>query len=428
MDFKIVNQGLLTFIQNSPSPYHVVENMGRTLEDKGFIRLCEKECWTVEYGKDYYVTRNGSSIIAFRMPEKSAKGFHIIATHSDSPTFKVKEYPELAVEEKYVKLNTEKYGGMILSTWLDRPLSVAGRVVYKTVNGEVTASTVNVDKDLLVIPNVAIHMNRDMNKGVEYNPQVDMLPLMAMQPEGGCKGLLTRELCHGLGVLEDSVLGHDLYLYVRDKGRVIGSDEGFILSPKLDDLQSVYAQMEAICIAKPSEYITVAAVFDNEEIGSGTMQGADSTFLADVLERIGESLGLGKNRYLSMLADSFLISADNAHAVHPNHPENSDPTNRPYLNGGPVIKYHGSQKYTTDAVSAARMKLLCEKAQIPFQTYHNRSDIVGGSTLGNISASHVSLASVDVGLPQLAMHSAVETGGYKDTAYAIEVFKTFYQE
>lgn len=428
MDLKNVNQELLTFIQSSPSSYHVVENISESLLKRGFISLSEKECWNVEYGKDYYVTRNGSSIIAFRMPEKAARGFHIIATHSDSPTFKVKEHPEMAVEEKYVKLNTEKYGGMILSTWLDRPLSVAGRVVYKAEDGQIKTTTVNVDKDLLVIPNVAIHMNREMNRGVEYNPQVDMLPLLSMQQEGGCKGLLTKEICAVLGVNRDAILGHDLYLYVRDRGRIIGADEGFILSPKLDDLQSVYAQVAAFCGAKPKEYITMAAVFDNEEIGSSTMQGADSTFLSDVLERIGESLGLGKNQYLSMIADSFLISADNAHAVHPNHPEKSDPTNRPYLNGGLVIKYHGSQKYTTDAVSTAKMKLLCETAQIPFQTYHNRSDILGGSTLGNISTSHVSLSSVDVGLPQLAMHSAVETGGCKDTAYAIEVFRAFYRE
>ena len=428
MDLMNVNHELLSFIESSPSPYHVVENISASLRKRGFISLSEKECWKVEYGKDYYVTRNGSSIIAFRMPKKVAKGFHIIAAHSDSPTFKVKEHPEMAVEEKYIKLNTEKYGGMILSTWLDRPLSVAGRVVYKAEAGQVVTSTVNVDKDLLVIPNVAIHMNREMNKGVEYNPQVDMLPLMSMQPEDGCKGLLTKEISKALEISEDAILGHDLYLYVRDKGRIIGSDEGFILSPKLDDLQSVYAQVAAFCAAAPTEYITVAAVFDNEEIGSGTMQGADSTLLADVLERIGESLELGKNQYLSMIADSFLISADNAHAVHPNHPEKADPTNRPYLNGGLVIKYHGSQKYTTDAVSTAKMKLLCEKAQVPFQTYHNRSDILGGSTLGNISTSHVSLSSVDVGLPQLAMHSAVETGGSKDTAYAIEVFKAFYQE
>lgn len=428
MDFKSVNQGLLQFIENGKSTYHVVENIENMLKEQGFRELSEKQCWNIEYGRDYYVTRNGSSIIAFRMPAEPAKGFHIIATHSDSPTFKVKEKPEMAVEEKYVKLNTEKYGGMILSTWLDRPLSVAGRVVYKNEDGQIVTSTVDVDKDLLVIPNVAIHMNRDMNKGVEYNAQVDMLPLMSMQPKDGCKGLLSEEISGALGISKEDILGYDLYLYVRDKGRIIGAGEDFVLSPKLDDLQSVYAQVEAIGSVKPSEYITVAAVFDNEEIGSSTMQGADSTLLSDVLERVGESLSLTKNQYLSMIADSFLISADNAHAVHPNHGEKADPTNRPYLNGGIVIKYHGSQKYTTDAVSTAKMKLLCEKAEVPFQTYHNRSDILGGSTLGNISTSHVSLSSVDVGLPQLAMHSAVETGGGRDTAYAIKVFKEFYME
>ena len=229
-------------------------------------------------------------------------------------------------------------------------------------------------------------------------------------------------------VKQDDILAHDLFLYVREKGRLIGENGEFVLSPRLDDLQCVDASVTAFLATASEQYINVCAVFDNEEVGSGTRQGADSTFLEDTLRRIAETLGMTESRYLRLVADSFLISADKAHAVHPNHPEKADPTNRPYVNGGIVIKYHGSQKYTTDAVSAAKMKMICEKAKVPYQTYTNRSDIPGGSTLGNISTAHVSVSSVDIGLPQLAMHSAVETAGAKDTGYAIEALTEFYGE
>ncbi len=419
---------LLTFIQKSPSVYHVVDNIKSSLTEQGFIELKENESWQVAEGQGYFVVRNDSSVIAFRMPQESAKGFHVIATHSDSPTFKVKETTEMVVEDKYIKFNTEKYGGMILSTWLDRTLSVAGRLVVKGADGTPIVKLVNVDKDLLVIPNVAIHMNRDMNKGFEYNPQVDMLPLAALGSKGDSKDLLKKELAKAAGVKEKDILAHDLFLYVRETGRLVGADGEFILSPKLDDLQCVYTSLQAFVQKSPQKYINVLAVFDNEEVGSATAQGADSTFLQDVMKRIGESMGYSHSQYCQMVAESFLISADNAHAVHPNHPEKADPTNRPYIGGGIVIKYHGSQRYTTDAVSAAKMKLLCDKAKVKYQTYTNRSDVAGGSTLGNISTSHVSLSSVDVGLPQLAMHSAVETAGCKDTADAVKVFGVFFAE
>lgn len=419
---------LLTFIQKSPSVYHVVENIKNSLAEQGFTELKENENWQIAEGQGYFVVRNDSSVIAFRMPKESARGFHVVATHSDSPTFKIKESAEMAVEDKYIKLNTEKYGGMILSTWLDRPLSVAGRLVVKSEDGTPVVRLVNVDKDLLVIPNVAIHMNRDMNKGFEYNPQVDMLPLIALGGKGDSKDLLKKELAKAAGIKEKEILSHDLFLYVRESGRLVGVEEELILSPKLDDLQCVYTSLQAFVQKMPQQYINVLAVFDNEEVGSATAQGADSTFLEDVLLRIGESKGFSRGQYCQMVADSFLISADNAHAVHPNHPEKADPTNRPYVGGGIVIKYHGSQRYTTDAVSSAKMKLLCDKAKVKYQTYTNRSDVVGGSTLGNISTAHVSLSSVDVGLPQLAMHSAVETAGCKDTADAIKVFGVFFAE
>ena len=427
MEYQKRARGMLEFIEKSPTCFHAVENLRGMLVEEGFRELSEKEEWEIVPGGKYFVTRNDSSLIAMRVPREAVKGFHIVASHSDSPAFKVKEKPEMVLEEKYVKLNTEKYGGMILSTWLDRALSVAGRVAVRGKK-EPETRLVNIDRDLLVIPNVAIHMNRDMNKGMEYNPQVDMLPLFADAQESRGKGALLEMAAGEAGFREQDVLGHDLFLYVREKGRFLGENEEFVLSPRLDDLQCVYASMCAFLESCPGEYLNVCAVFDNEEVGSGTRQGADSTFLEDVLVRAAEALEMTGGMFRRLVADSFLISADNAHAVHPNHPEKADPTNRPYLNGGIVVKYHGSQKYTTDALSAARMKSFCEKAKVPCQTYANRSDIPGGSTLGNISAAHVSVESVDIGLPQLAMHSAVETAGARDTEYAVLALKEFYRE
>lgn len=430
-EYQKTAKEMLEFIEKSPTCFHAVENMKKALAEAGCRELMESEEWKLSPGQGYFVTRNGSSLIAFRLPEGSAEGFHITAAHSDSPAFKIKESPEMAVEGAYIKLNTEMYGGMILSTWLDRCLSVAGRIVVKGEKGLETR-LVNVEKDLLVIPNVAIHMNREINSSHAYNPQTDMLPLYACPDEsmgeGKGKGALMKRIAGEAGVDPKDILGHDLFLYPREKGRIIGEKGEFVLSPRLDDLQCVYAAHRAFAESVPERFINVCAVFDNEEVGSGTRQGADSTFLEDVLWRIGEGLGLSRSMTLQLIAGSFLISADNAHGVHPNHPEKADPTNRPYLNRGIVIKYHGSQKYATDAVSAAVMKSICERAEVPYQTYANRSDIPGGSTLGNISTAHVSVSSVDIGLPQLAMHSAVETAGVKDTRYAIDTFKVFFAE
>ena len=416
--------GLLQFIEKSPEAFHAVSSIKEMLAEAGYEEIKETEQWNIIPGGKYFVIRNSSSIAAFHIPADTIKGFHIVAAHSDSPTFKVKEKPEIKVEEQYVKLNTEKYGGMIMGTWLDRPLSVAGRLVVRQ-DGELIEVPVNVDKDLLVIPNVAIHMNRDMNKGVEYNAQTDMLPLYAAA-ENDMSFMDT--VAEAAGVSTEDILAHDLFLYVREKGRKIGAGGEYILAPRLDDLQCAYATVTALIESVPDNYINVSVIFDNEEVGSGTRQGADSTFLEDVLMRITEALGRNTDWFRQKVSDSFLISADNAHAVHPNHPEKADPTNRPYLNGGVVIKYHGSQRYTTDAFTAAVMKELCRKANVPVQTYTNRSDIAGGSTLGNISTAHVSLPSVDIGLPQLAMHSAVETAGSKDTAYAVYMMKAFFSE
>lgn len=434
-EYVKMSRELMDFIDKSPSAFHVIENIKKKLDGAGFRELKENASWEMKAGLGYYVVRGDSSLIAFRLPEGDTylapvgepKGFHLIAAHSDSPCFKLKEHPEMQLENKYVRLNTEKYGGMIMSGWLDRPLSVAGRVTVREEDKLVTR-LVNIEKDLFVIPSLAIHMNREANKGMEYNPQVDMLPLFAGTEGKGLKSRLLAKVAKAAGVKEKDILGQDLFAYVREKGTLFGANGEFILSPRLDDLQCVYAGLKSFCESNPKEYVNVLAVFDNEEVGSGSRQGADSGFLQDTLERICAGADMDREAYLRLIADSFLISADNAHAVHPNHPEKSDPTNRPYLNGGLVIKYHAGQKYTTDGVSAAYMKDLCDRAGVPYQTYTNRSDMAGGSTLGNISTSHVSVSSVDVGLPQLAMHSAVETAGVKDLYYAVAAFKEFYNK
>ncbi|MGN1151051.1 MAG: M18 family aminopeptidase [Lachnospiraceae bacterium] len=429
---------LFQFIDNSPTCYQVIDQIGQRLMQVGYEKLSEKELWKIEAGGCYYVTRNDSSLIAFSIPKitgaeakssasmtlSQCRGFHIVAAHSDSPCFKLKENPELTMENHYLKWNVEKYGGMILSTWLDRPLSVAGRVVVQD-KGELITKLVNIEKDIAVIPNVAIHMNRDMNKGMEYNPQTDMSPLVgSIEQKNGYLALLAQEA----GVEEEDILGQDIFLYNRDQCKRTGIEGEWICGPRLDDLECVYGALEAMVQNSDcdGQYINMLAVFDNEEVGSGTKQGADSTFLRDVLARIQNGLGIEEETYRCMLADSFLISADNAHALHPNHPEKADPENKPYLNEGIVIKYHGSQRYATDAYSAAVMKDICRKAGVPYQSYANRSDIAGGSTLGNILMAQVSMNTVDIGLPQLAMHSACEMAGAKDVAYLIQALNQFY--
>ena len=402
--------------------YHAVSNIKEILSEHGYQELKEQE-----------------EFHAFELPEGQIHGFHIIAAHSDSPTFKVKENPEMK-SEGYIRLNTEKYGGMIMNSWLDRPLSVAGRIALKE-NGKIITKLVDVDRDLLVIPSVAIHMNRDANSGMNYDASVDTVPLFAETPwsdgnhaQNICGKSTTEqpsfigEVAKSAGVQADEILGHDLFLYVRQEGRVIGANSEYILSPKLDDLQCAFAAVQAMVNSKPENYINITTIFDNEEVGSGTRQGADSTFFDDLLTRIMESLGKNKSWLIQMIVDSFMISADNAHAVHPNHPEHADSNNRPYMNRGIVLKYHGGQKYTTDAYSAAVIKDLCGRAGVPYQVFTNKSNKIGGSTLGNISQAHVSIASADIGLPQLAMHSAVETGGVRDTEYAVKMFEEFYRE
>lgn len=414
---------LLEFIEKSPSCFHAVANMKGILAAEGFRELREDEKWEIEKGGRYFVTRNNSSIIAFTIPEKGIEGCRIMASHSDSPSFKIKENPEMEVDKKYVKLNVERYGGMICAPWFDRPLSVAGRVVVKE-NGEFAEKLVDVDRDLLMIPNLAIHMNREVNDGYKYNAQVDMLPLY-----GGisAKGTFMKTIAEAAGVKEEAILGHDLFLYNRVPGTVWGAEGEFVSSSRLDDLQCAFSSLKGFLRGKKEEYVAVHCVLDNEEVGSGTKQGAASTFLYDTLVRVNECMGLSYEEYLRSLAKSFMISADNAHAVHPNHKEVADPVNRPYMNEGIVIKHSANQKYCTDAVSAAMFKDLCKEADVPYQNFTNRSDILGGSTLGNISNTKVALNAVDIGLPQLAMHSPYETAGVKDTWYLVQAAEKFFK-
>ena len=421
---KNISQQLLEFIENSPTCFHAVQAMTDIISAEGFTELKENQKWHIENGGRYFVTRNGSSLTAFTVPFQEMKGMHIIASHSDSPSFKIKENPELESEGHYIRLNVEGYGGMIRAPWFDRPLSVAGRVIVKDkAQGGFRSILVDIGRDLVMIPNLAIHMDRQINDSCKYNIQKDMLPIYG---DLSAKGTFMKLIADTAGVPEEEILGHDLFLYNRQKGTVWGASGEFLSCSRLDDLQCAFASLKGFLAGKRQEYLAVHCVLDNEEVGSGTKQGAASTFLYDTLTRIHTSLGLSQEDYLIHLADSFMISADNAHAVHPAHTDKADPANRPYINGGIVIKFSASQKYCTDGVSAAIFRDLCQRAGVPVQTFVNRSDMAGGSTLGNISNTQVALNTVDIGLPQLAMHSPYETAGVKDTGYLIRAAEEFF--
>ena len=412
---------LLTFIKESPTAFQAVEMMKTRFTENGFTELKEDEHWEIKNGGKYFVIRNHSAIIAFTVPEVSSDVFHIIASHSDSPSLKIKENPEM-VENGYVKLNVELYGGALLAPWFDRPLSVAGRLIVKE-DEKICEKLVTVDKDMLMIPNLAIHMNREANSGYKYNVQKDMLPLFS-DKEG--KGRFMETVAEAAEVKKEDILGHDLFLYDRTPGTLWGVNEEFVSAPRLDDLQCACSSMEGFLQGNREESISVHCVLDNEEVGSSTRQGAASTFLKDTLMRINMGLGRTQEEYYMALADSFMISADNAHALHPNYTDKTDPVNRPVLNGGIVIKYNANQKYCTDGVSAAIFKDMCDRAKVPYQTFVNRSDMAGGSTLGNISNNQVPVKTVDIGLAQLAMHSVYETTGAKDTESLVKAATVFF--
>ena len=415
-------KGLIEFLKTSASAFHAVKNVCDILDESGYVRLQEGQCWKLEKGGKYYVTRNQSAVIAFNIPECGFAPINAVASHSDSPVFRIKQHPELTVQGKYTLLNTERYGGMIMNTWMDRPLSVAGRVMVRE-GGRIESRLINIDRDLLMIPNLAIHMNREMNDGVKLNAQVDTLPLYG---DIAAKDSFNALIAGEAGAAPEQIVGSDLYIYNRMQPSLWGKDDCYISAARLDDLECVYTSLRAFLSAKAGEHINMCCVFDNEEVGSGTRQGADSTFFEDVIIRTAHAMDVDADRLRAALASSFLLSADNAHALHPNHPEKADAVNRPCMNEGIVVKFSANQKYTTDGVSNAVFATICEKAGVPVQYYHNRSDIIGGSTLGNISTAHISVRSVDIGLAQLAMHSSYETAGAKDVLHMIEGIKAFY--
>lgn len=413
---------LLDFINKGKTPFHAINEIKELLNKAGYKELEEYNKWQISPGNKYYTTRNDSSIIAFEIPKTGYSGFQIVASHSDSPTFKLKENFEITTDTSYTKINVEGYGSMILSAWFDRPLSVAGRIVSIEDN-EVKVSYVDIDRDLMMIPNLAIHMNRQINEGYKYNVSKDLIPVIGSTE---AKGELIKELAASAGIAEEKVVGKDLFLYNREVGKVWGAKNEYFSSPRIDNLECAYTTLMGFLEAKKVN-IGVYCVFDNEEVGSATKQGAGSTFLSDVLGRITDGLGLSKEKKALMLADSFMVSADNAHALHPNYPEKADVSNRVYLNAGIVIKHNANQKYTTDGISRGIFKGIMDKAGVNLQDYANPSDIPGGSTLGSISNTKVSIKTIDIGLPQLAMHSPYETAGVEDVLSMSKGIKAFFE-
>ncbi|MBQ9967620.1 MAG: M18 family aminopeptidase [Oscillospiraceae bacterium] len=405
-------QSMLHFIEKSPTCFHVVKNCAERLEQEGYVPLCGRE---ILPGGKYYITQNGSALIAFRIPESAADGFTIAASHSDSPCFRVRDHAELA--GSYVRLSCERYGGMINASWVDRPLGIAGRVMVLTKDG-IEQRLVDFGKDTVLIPNVAIHMNRSMNEGLSYDPKTDLVPLYGLSD---AKGSFRRELAALAGCEEDAVLASDLFVYNGQRGTVWGADSAFVSAPRLDDLACVYTSLEAFLQAEAGS-IPVLAVFDNEEIGSETKQGAGSVLLMDILKDVCRYLGMDYSR---SLAHSFMLSCDNGHGLHPNHPELADRTEAPVLGGGVIVKH--SPRYATDALSCAVFTEVCRRALVPIQHYSNRPDQAGGATLGNIAATRTPVLTADIGMAQLAMHSAFETAACADVPSMIRAVKAVYE-
>ena len=404
-------KSLFDFIKKSPTAHHAVSEIKRILLENGYTELTSRDTDAFGDGGRHFVLHGTTSIIAFRGSAKG--GFIISASHADNPSLSVK----YQLDKPYARLATEVYGGAIYYSWLDRPLSVAGRVVVKE-GDSLVQKLVNVDKDLLVIPSVAIHLNRTVNEKFCANPAIDLIPLMGNSDCSGFVDLIAK----ALNVSAENIVSHDLFLYVRDEGRVFGIDGEFIVSPRIDNLASAFGSLEAFLTSSEKNTTPVFAVFDNEEVGSDTKQGAASHFFSDILERIA-----GGGKELSKaIAKSFMVSVDNAHAIHPNHPELSDVNNAPVMNKGVAIKYNANQKYTTDSVSAAIFKTVAERCGESVQAFANRSDMPGGSTLGSIANTKFSVATVDVGIPQIAMHSAVEVAGVKDVESLVNILRELY--
>ncbi len=410
---------LLRFIDQAPTAYHTAEHMAAMLREAGFTELLEGGVWALRAGQGYFLRRNGSSLIAFRIPKDGFEGFQIVAAHGDSPSYKLKKQPETAAGG-YLRLNVEQYGGALRSTWFDRPLSIAGRVVAQTPGG-VETRLVDLKRPVAVLPSLAIHMDR--TPGAVQSVQKEMLPLLGGSGE---EGELMAMIAQAADVDAERVLDHDLFVYPLEKGFLWGKDSCYLSAPRLDDLMCAWSALRAMCAADNRCRTTVLAVFDNEEVGSGTKQGAASMLLADTLQAICAAFGKDKRAYDRCLANSLLVSADNAHAIHPAHPDKADPVNHPRLNGGIVIKYSAAQKYTTDALSAALLRTVCKRAGVPVQSFQNHSDVAGGSTLGHIAIEKVSVNAVDIGIAQLAMHSCCETAGTEDLSYLVQALAAFY--
>ncbi|EFB75041.1 M18 family aminopeptidase [Subdoligranulum variabile] len=414
---------LFEFLQEGVTPYHAAATAAAWLEAAGFTRLEEADYWNLEPGKGYYILRNGSAVVAWRIPDHAIGGWRITASHSDAPGWKIKS--DAVTNDGCRRLSVEGYGGMNMASWLDRPLTVAGRVLVRTEDG-VETRLVHFDRDLLVIPSLAIHMQRNVNKGHEYNPQIDMQPLWG--PEGSRS--LTDLLCEALGVAAEDILDRDLQLVTRQAPTQIGPDGEYFLAPRIDDLECAATTLLGFIDAAAetdSACAPVWAMLDNEEVGSSSRQGAQSSFLRDVLDRILESIPHSAQMEHRALANSFLLSADNGHATHPNFPAKSDPAAPVRLGGGVLLKYNASQKYTTNALSGGIFRAICEKAGVKVQTFTNRADEAGGSTLGNLQSHSLPIPMADIGLPQLAMHSAVETAAVSDAEAMVRAVAAFYR-
>ena len=414
---------LVEFLQESVTPFHAAATAESWLRAAGFTRLEEADYWNLEPGKGYYTTRNGSSVVAWRVPDHAIGGWRIVASHSDSPTWKIKT--DIVENDGCRRLSVEGYGGMIMSTWLDRPLTVGGRVIVKTEDG-IESRLVCIDRDLLVIPSLAIHFQRDINKGHTFNPQVDMQPLWG--PAGS--RTLTDLVAEELGVDTADILDSDLQLVTRQAPTQIGPDGEFFMAPRIDDLECAATTLLGFLDAAAetdSACAPVWAMLDNEEVGSSSRMGAESSYLRDVLDRIVDAIPHSGQAMHRAMANSFMLSADNAHATHPNFPQKSDPCAPVRLGGGVVLKYNASQKYTTNAVSGAIFRAICEKADVPVQVFPNRADEAGGSTLGNLQSHTLPIPMADIGLAQLAMHSAVETASVADAEAMTKAVAAFYR-
>lgn len=428
------SKDLLDFLNASPVNFFAVKETARRLEAEGYKRFnAEDRLTSVKAGDKFYVTKNDSSIFAFHIGKKTLGegGFHIICAHSDSPTFRIKPNAEITCEGGITKLNTEVYGGAILSTWFDRPLSIAGRVIVKGKDAmHPETKLLCVERPILIIPNLAIHFNRQVNDGVSISKQKDMLPILGIVSNTLERGnLLMNVITEQLGINASEILDFDLYLFDTTPACHAGVHDEFISAGRIDDLSMVHAGLSALLADTETipETTKVLGIFDNEETGSQTKQGAGSPFLASIIQRIVLAQGETMDDYHRSIEKAFMISADNAHAWHPNYSEKYDPTNHPMLGGGPVIKFNAAQKYASDALSAAIFAGICEKAGVPCQRFVNHSDVAGGSTLGNILASSLPLKGVDMGNPIIGMHSVRETGAAIDQEYCIKAFIEFYK-